>query len=322
MAAEFTQEPAKEPVVLNEDLPPEPEALEGRGIEVEGAPEPEPEPEPRAESERQREMRMVPLPALHEERARRRQLEAEFMQYRQAEAERWGRAQGRMDELARRLETAAPPRAEPDEPEPDPEKDPRGWVNWQFRQRDKRYEAIERQLAERDRYLQQREQEFQNEILNTRQSVAQHQQQRQLEAVVDSSEEQIRAAVPYYDDAIDYIAQRRDRELEALGVDDPRQRQVMLAREVQGTIQAILASGRDPASTFLEYAQAGGFRPGGAASPLDRIRKGQAVSRSLARGGGQAPRHRITPQMLADMSEDEYSRLVPDRDTFRRMQET
>lgn len=308
--AEALVKDAPEEITLHDELPDEPEALDppddaDNDNEPDESEEEEPEDQP-AE-------RYVPHQALHAERMRRQQLQREIEMERRANAQRNGVLQGRLDEINRHLQQRASPVTE--EPEPDMEKDPAKWVQYNFRRMQEQNARLERELQETKQYFGQQEQEFRRYIQESTQDQG-------LKSAVRSDESEFASQVPDYYDAIDYMTEMRHRELEALGNYDAKARNVMIAQEVKNLALVASQQGISPAEAAYNIAKARGFssqpkRP--SAPKLDNIRKGQQAARSMSAAPGAAPRGALTLDNLANMDASEFSKLVPDFQTFKKL---
>ena len=121
-----------------------------------------------------------------------------------------------------------------------------------------------------------------------------------------------------YPAAVDFIKRQRAAELEALGVDPFRARQIVGAEAVQ-LMHAALSSGRNPAHVAYTLARSRGYAPAqpgvqdqtqrraqAGADHLQRISRGQDAGTSLGSATGAAPGKTGIEALLA-MSDGEFA---------------
>lgn len=225
----------------------------------------------------------VPHGALHAERERRKQYEAEL-----ADLREWRK------QVEQKLN---PPKPEPEMPDPVTEPDKfRDWQKDQLRQRDERFAAYERQLRE------------QTEL---QQTIRQQMMQR-----ATHDEQAFRAQTPDYDDAINHLGRVRLQELELFGV-DPQRAQQIIAEEARGIVQGALQMGRNVAEVAYGIAKARGYdpkaqqvaQPNKAAEESARLRKIADASRSVGAASGGGTSGDLTLEDVAAMSPEEIAAL-------------
>jgi len=261
------------------DAAPEPEA----GAEAaEAAPEPEPSPEKPPAGH-------VPLSALHEERERRKELQA------------------RLEALEQKLARPAEPEADPD-PEPDKGEDLAGWLEWRARQVEGRAEKLEQAQAEAQQAAQRNE-----AMAHVRQTVAQR-------------EQAFRTEHPDYDAAYDFARETERRRLaEVEGVTDAAQQDAIIARAEQQLVMTALQQGRNPAEIVYNFAKFHGYDPSpregsrgfgsqaprqdkpanpAAPAPKPAPPKSLGAARTAPAGDG------LTPESIAAMPDAEFTKLV------------
>lgn len=145
---------------------------------------------------------------------------------------------------------------------------------------------------------------------------AEHQQ---LTSRLEQVEQSFRTATPDYDEALSFMAESRDRELQiAYPLSTAEQRQAYIVNEWRGMTAANMEAGRNPAQQIYELAKARGYARKAAPAPAaetgqqvaDDIAKREAArqaSMSLgATGGGVANTGQVSPEQLLDMSDAEF----------------
>lgn len=145
---------------------------------------------------------------------------------------------------------------------------------------------------------------------------AEHQQ---LTTRLEQVEQSFRTATPDYDEALSFIAESRDRELQiAYPLSTAEQRQAYIVNEWRGMTAANMEAGRNPAQQIYELAKARGYAkkapepppqaetPSAASQVADR-EAARLASMSLgAAGGGVANTGQVSPEQLLDMSDAEF----------------
>ena len=244
----------------------------------------------------EREERFVPLKALQEERAEKKQLREELKAYREWQAQ-----------LAQRLQqtpfTQAGQQAQP----PDPKQDPLGYINHVLGN-------VQNTTAELQQWRQQQEQAAQQ-----RAAVQQY------ASWATAQEQEFAKTQPEYHDAYRYAADARDRELKALGYDDPNQRAAIVRMNTAEIINNAMQQGRNPAELVWEYAQARGFtarreRPAmdggagrgtrdGSVDGAAKIASGMQVAGGKLNQGGVAGEGELSARDLAGITDpDEFEK--------------
>jgi hypothetical protein len=126
----------------------------------------------------------------------------------------------------------------------------------------------------------------------------------------------------------------RDQQYLALGLEDRNARRDRINAEEAEIVRSAYAAGINPADRLYRVAVASGFNANGAAAPVPgngaaaavmptgnapmpapnvaaeiaAARNGQRAALSLSQGGG-APADQLTPQLLADMPQDQFNRI-------------
>jgi len=229
------------------DSAPETETREGQTEETKAGAVPADVAPSRAEG------RFVPLQALQEERAEKKQLREEIKAYREWQAQ-----------LAQRLQqipTAQAAQA------PDPQTRPLDYINHVLG-------TVQSTTAELQQWRQQQE------------TAAQHRAAvQQYASWATSQEQEFVKHVPEYHDAYRYAAEARDKELQALGYEDPATRANIVRMNTAEIINNAIQQGRNPAELVWDYARARGFTPKGAGGGR---RGGNAEAQAKIAAGLQA----------------------------------
>ena len=245
--------------------------------------QPEPQQvEPQAEQEPQEqpvEQKTVPLPALHEERARRRELQQQLQQERQAREEMERRVQARLDALAQAMQ---------------PKQD---------------IPAFEENPAE---HLKHSVEQVKQTAEMTQQQISEWRQQQAAQAQIARAAEMVRAAeaefvreTPDYQHAVTFMLDSRTREFEAFGHDPATAKRMAAEEMAQGAISNA-ARGINPAEVAYKLARARGYNPqSSAADKMQMQQRGAMAAKSLGTGGAAVGK--LSAKALAEMSDDEFA---------------
>jgi hypothetical protein len=241
---------------------PEPEKVETQKTETVEAEKPEPKVE-----------KVVPLPALHEERNKRKAIEARL---REIELEN-----ARYAERFKIIEKV--------DKQPTPAEDPFAYLEKVV---PGEIDEVRKKLAE----FEKRDQE--------------QTQHRQVLSSYASDVQRFKAETPDFDDAYKFVVNGYFAEAQAMGLPNPVE--AAQAHELQIVMNA-LQRGVSPAEALFSVAKARGFqskpkedekKP--AAEKLDTIEKGQAANKSLSQAGGQPGGEEMTAEQLLKMPLDEF----------------
>ena len=254
------------------------------------APAPAPAPTPStAAPPAPAESPQVPLAALHEERRKRAEIEAERQQLR-----------AQIEQFQRAMQEAQAPQA------PDPEQDPLGYLSFQNQQLQARIQQMDEWRAQQERERQQ-----QTQYATLTQTVA-------------AAEQSFRAKTPDYDQAAAYALQMEDKRLSAF-YPDPAVRTQVLRTEAAQLLAQLVREGRDPAEGLYQMARNMGYAgpapvaapaPAAAAAPVpapapapapassvvDTIERG-LKQQTVSGAGGSTPPSEMTPEMMAAISD-------------------
>ena len=255
--------------------------------------EPESASDESADEGEEKKHKLVPLPALHEERKKRQELQERL---RQMELDR-----AKVEERLRMLFEAQQKAQQQEQVEekPDPEVDPIEYV----KSLGNEVQQL-RQMTEAERQMQQQQQQLAQMVNYGNQLAASYREQ---------------VGPDVYDKAFQHVAEARASELKALGYDE-RQIPSILQQELQaGMIEAIQRQ-RNPGEVLMEIARARGFNPDAlkqqseeasdkTADKLYKVAEGQKKLKGLGKSGKRtsgAP----SAEELANMSDDEFQKLV------------
>jgi hypothetical protein len=222
--------------------------------------------------------------------------------------------------------------AEAEDPAPDPKEDIFGYVAWQGRQMQRMQERLGEQIEGiRDHVG---TQTAENELVNNYRADA----------------ARYAATQPLFGAAYGHLIRTRLAQLEAAGVDALLDRERIVLQEERALVEQSYASRINPAERIFRVAQAYGFNPnvaanapvaattavgsppptapsaapttphpgaGAATTPpppnvgaeIEAVRSGQAASFSLSQAGG-APPETLTPEILANMDEEAFGKLM------------
>jgi hypothetical protein len=212
---------------------------------------------------------------------------------------------------------------EEDDPRPDPRVDVFAYMDWRERQDQRQWEQMREQVSG----LSNRAGEFEE----------QQQAAREQETLVNTFRADAMAYAgtnPAFGPAYSYLMNMRDQQYLALGLEDRNARRDRINAEEAEIVRSAYAAGINPADRLYRVAVASGFNPNGngaapapaapmpagnapmrmpAAAPnvaaeIAAARNGQRAALSLSQGGG-APADQLTPQLLADMPQDQFNRI-------------
>lgn len=243
------------------------------------------------------------LAAVREERARTKALRDELA----ASNKRFETLEQRTNLL---LERIVPKQEAPkEEPAPDINVDPVGWIAHQMRATGKGVEELAAQVAQiREKDQQTEEQNRQRTAVNAVISAA------------AQAEREFKATTPDYDEAGAFLHQSRVEELQDMGYTD-QQVAYIINNERVAIAQKAFEDGKNPAEVVYAIAKRRGFKAGAKANTdsggqqqqqidpkekLDNLKRGAEQSQSLSDTAGQGPAP-MTAKRLLEMSEAEFS---------------
>lgn len=274
------------------------------------APEPSPptlevdqqQPDPTEETQtRDEKGRFVPHQALHAEREEHKKTRTELQTIRERQAvleDRWNTL----------LKSATPEEPKVDDSPPDPNVDIFAFAQWQA----KKSSELEARLKERDTAeVKAREAQEQE------QAIWGHWQQ---------SAQQFASQNPDFGNAAEYLADLRQKQLSAIGLDAAGINQT-INEELKGVIIQGARSQKSPAELIYNYAVASGYSkvapqsdPGKLELPdnLAKIAAAQEASKTLGAASGRAGGDEMTAEKLLDMPPHEFDKWAKENATLYR----
>lgn len=225
----------------------------------------------------------VPLAALHEERAKRQQYEADL----QMERDRSNKLQERFNQFLLDQQKPQAPAAAPEAP-PSFEDDPVAAFNY-----------VQKQLQDQQRIIQEYQQ-------GTTQQVQQQQAHQQLTQQAVALEAEYVKTAPDYHQAFDHFVATKVREYSAFTDEATAQRQV--ASDCARIAQLAISQGKNPAALIHQAAKNLGYVPG---KPQQQQRKEAPTSLSTVQGSARAPdeQGKITAQDIGNMNDAEFEKF-------------
>lgn len=270
MTEETVKDDVKNDDVRNEDVDNPLEEGEGKEDQIES--QSEIKEEVKAETDQEKQDKYVPLPALHEERTKRKRLQSQVDEYAQ-KVQRMEQAFAQLIEQKRK------------ENGPSFEDDPANFLRQDLEQT--------KQLV-----IQQRQQ---NEIAAQRERIVN--QYRDSAAQFSKSQQD-------FGQAYSYVLNQRKAEYEAAGYTPEQSRQFVEEDEIAIASKA-MQDGENPAKRVYDIAKARGYKPtnGKQQKDLDNIEKGLNASKSLSKVNGKTSES-MTLEQLADVKDPaEFNRL-------------
>jgi hypothetical protein len=236
-------------------------------------------------AEEHKEEPKVNLGALHEERAKRRQLQAEAAELRQklaAQHEQLAQRIAYIELLAQRQQSNQKPI--------DYNEDPVAFLATQNAQIQEKLEAQEREKQEQ------------------RQANWQQEQTRQFVAAVNQSEAEFAKSNPDYLDAIAHAKSAKAREYMAVGYTQEQAQQLVL-QDAAAIAQRAIQFGENPAEMAYNLAKTMGYKPKpNAEKKLEMMAEGQKAAKPSS--GSAAFKGATKLEQIANMSVDEFAKAT------------
>lgn len=258
--------------------------------------------------------RYVPHQALHAEREEHKKTRAELQELKEFRArmeERW-----RLFEQAQQAQKGGG--EEQEEAPPDPNEDIFAFSRWQAKQ----LEKLNAKVAQRE----QQERQYQEQA----------QQEQQIWGLWQSDAQRYAKENPDFPNAAKWLAETRDRQLQALSIanphfSDPRARSAQIDAELKQIVVAAAQRGMSPSEAVYEIALSYGYTRQEAeaaakgadnevAEKLQRLEKAQTASKTVGKASGRSGGDEITPETLAAMSEEDFSRWLSVPENARRFE--
>lgn len=261
---EATSAPSYDDVVENDE-----EELEEQAASVDEKPQEEEE-----QIDVEKKPSTVPHAALHEERVKRQAADEQVAELRQQNQ----RLMDRFDQLLSRFDQ----HQKQEEQVPDKDQDPIGYM-----------EYLQKELTALKQVQQQTQQ--------------QTQQQQQMQAIWNEGNRQaaeFRSQTPDYDDAFQYLYQKRGEELIAMGLPKEQVAQTLQQEAWQG-MQYALANKINPGAMVYQMATARGYTKQERVSP----EVAQRANRSMS-GAGKESSGGLDMNDIVSMSDEEYEKWL------------
>lgn len=244
--------------------------------------------------------RTVPHAALHAEREEHKKTRSELQQLR-AQAQQMQQELQAVMAKAHHQDSRAGPQAPPD-----PREDFLGFTRWQVDEINRlKQEIAENRLREEEtRQAEQAEQALWNEW--------------------SQCVERARTEYKDLDEALNFVARARDRQLTILAQADPRFhersfRESQMPAELRDIVVAAFQEGKDPAKTVYEMARAYGYGSELGAR-FARLNDAQAASRTLTASTGKEAGDPMLLETVAALSEEDFAKWYENnRQVFRKM---
>lgn len=235
----------------------------------------------------------VPLGALHEERMRRKALEAEKSQLAKEleENRRWRQENEQI--LAERLAALQ------QKQQIDPAENPVGYLATQ-------QQETQKMLAEMQENQRKQNEQYQQNVA-----------MQQFAIHVQRDEEAFISKTPDYSQAAQHAREFKEKEYMTFGF-TPEQAKEQVDRDAIAIAQRALQLGESPANLFYQYAvNVAKYQPQvNGEQKLNMMEAGQKASKPSG-GSGKSPT--LTLETLASMSSEEFARATSDEDAFRRL---
>jgi len=278
---------------------PEPENVEKEGLQTEAEDLTAPQEVAETEKARDEKGRFVPHQALHAEREEHKKTKAQLEEISRKQAileDRWN--------TLLKAGVGAEQKPAEEDPEPDPNVDIFAHNAWLKRQIEKeRSIRSEREEAEK-------------------QTRAAQEQEQAIWSEWHQSAQTYMAETPDFGDAVKFMSELRDRQLQALSFANPQLRSEQgrvqqINAELKSIIQAAKQQGLSPAEAVYQLAQGFGYQKAGQAlqppqmpDKLASVARAQEASRTVGQAPGKAGGDELTLEGLLAMSPAEYDKWV------------
>lgn len=250
--------------------------------------------------------KLVPHGALHAEREKRKQIEAETRELR----EKLARLEERWTMLSQMQAQKQVPEEQEETP-PDPNEDIFAFTQWQAKQLQKLQEKLTAREQQELAYIQQKQQEA--EVWGRWETDARRYAQEN----------------PDFPNAAKWLSETRDKQLQAFArvdkrFEDPRVRNAQIEEELKQIVMHAASQGASAAEAVYAIAQSYGYTPQSQgqqqqppvnnelADRLKKIEQAQGASKTIGQAPGTSGGDEITAEALAAMPEEEFSRWVSD----------
>lgn len=262
------------------------------------------------EGEQPEKVKTVPHGALHAEREEHKKTKTELQELRGDYHNLEGRVQLILQAMQGQGETA---QEEPQGP-PDPEEDFIGFTLYQAQQMEKLKAEREAERLQQVEFQRQQQAEY------------------ELHSAVGRAHDEFIKEVPDAPDAINFLAELRDKQLSALASIDPRfsnpdTRAQAINQEAQGIIIAAINSGKNPVGALYEIAKTYGYSgttskeaPAIDGGKIQAVAGAQTAAKTLTASPGASVGGAATIEDLANMSEEDFAKWYEgNKPKFRKM---
>lgn len=234
----------------------------------------------------------VPLAALHEAREQTRKFRELAEQREREAAERFAALEAKLNALVN-----------PPKPVPSFEENPAEYLRHQTEEVARKQREIDEAQAEARRQDQEKARE---------RAVVQ-----EVTSRMQMSETEFRVAHPDYDDAVAYLQQVADQNLQVAGIADANERRkIAWEQSLQLTANA-LSKGQNPAEVAYKFAKNYGYKPkADATKVIETAAKGNSKTQSLGNGKAESA---FSLKQLENMDDDEFNTLIADDTKWRKM---
>ena len=217
----------------------------------------------------------VPHGALHEERARRKEIQKELIELKDKHA--------RADE---RLKMLGENKGK--DPEPTYDEDPLGYSKREI----ERVKSQLEQVTKNDNLT-----ELRGEVDRMR-----------IQRTVERMESSFERETPDYKKALEFYATSRAETISEMGYE--REEASELVRdEMAGIVSRAIETGKNPAEVIYKMSKKAGFSTKEPSTEkMDTLKKAESASRSLSDSGGKS-RGELTAEAIAEMSDDDFGKL-------------
>ena len=263
---------------------PEPETQEAEPTTETVEQKAEPEPTTQEEPKEEKPEATVPYGALHEERMLRKEAMEELRRTREQVEQ--------LQSLKEELQSIRSQKQSQEDQESFDD-DPIGHLR-------KQQEELQKTLSQRD------------EEQRTQQT--QMQEVQKLQATINTQVQEFVKEHGDYEQALQFVSERRMSDLAALGITDFAQQQQIINAEAWNIAQTALQNERNPAQVVYDLANSWGYKqPATQKTDLEEkvetIQKGQAESQTLSDAGGASESTGLSLADIETMSDEEFDKL-------------
>lgn len=229
--------------------------------------------------------------ALHEERARRKELQQEIARIQQAQENQRQLLEQRFAQMQQAWQQQNAPKP------PDRNESP---IEAMFYEQDRTQQELAQLKAAQQQDYQRRQEEYQRQ-----------QYFGKLQSAVTQAEAEFASETPDYLEGVKFLKSQRAAQLEALGM-QPHEIIEHVQNEAAQIANSALRNGKNPAEVAYKMAMAAGYKKAQAASDgqqkMETLQKGVKAASSLGSGG--TPTGKLTVDAIAQMNDDEFDTFM------------